>query len=268
MSGKRSPKATAQSTGTTPSRLRDPTTREAAAIQNAHEKSAMRPARVSMSVTTTGEGGVSISNPHSDSAGWTAHIEETFGTSSEAFSNQAFARMLSSVVDRKTPATDVQANAALAIMGAIAPANELEAIIGEQIIAAHSASLDFLCRARLNAGEYRDTAAIYANMATKVSRTMAAHIEALTRLRSGGRQRIEVVYVNGPAIIGDNAQTVFAGGGPGDGEQIVGQPHATEALAHIAAATGLPMRRQDPAGDALPGASREGPDAVPDARRK
>jgi hypothetical protein len=97
---------------------------------------------------------------------------------------------------------------------------------------------------------------------------MAAHIESLTKLRSGGRQRIEVVYVNGPAIIGDNAQTVFTGVPREGGESaIIVQPHATTALAHIAAATGLPMRREDPQGDAVLVASGEGAEALSDAWR-
>ena len=48
---------------------------------------------------------------------------------------------------------------------------------GEQIIASHIASMDFLARARANAVEYVASAAAYVGMATKVSRTMAAHIE-------------------------------------------------------------------------------------------
>jgi hypothetical protein len=267
MSGKRT-KAASEPKAAAPQKLRDPTEGELAAIRSARESLASRPARVSMSVTADDKGAVTISNPYCDASGWNAHIGETFGTSSDAFSNQSFARILSAVADRKKPITELEANAALALMGAIAPANELEAVIGEQIIAAHAASLDFLARARMNAGEYRESAVAYANLATRLSRTMATHIEALTKLRTGGRQRIEVVYVNGPAVIGDNAQTVITGGGPRVGGESIGQPHAPAALAHLAAATGLPLRRQDPEGAALPVACREGTEAVQDARRQ
>lgn len=252
-----------------PPTVRDPTEQELVAIREAARSLLKRPARASLTLKSDPTGGVLISNPHANANGWHAHMSDTFGTASEAFSNQSFVRVLTAAADRKKPATEMQANAALALMGAIAPENELEAAIGEQIIAVHLASLDFLNRARTNAGEYRDTAVAYASAATKLTRTMGAMVETLTKLRTGGRQRIEVVYVNGPAVIGDNTQTVITGGDAGGGgNSIVGQPHATAAIAHIAAATGLPMRRADTEGDALPVASCEGQEALPDARRQ
>jgi hypothetical protein len=252
-----------------PPKLRDPTLEEMQAIEVAKRSQAERPNRAAVNLKADAEGAMTISNPHVEHKGWSTHLTETFATSSEAFANQSFVRVLGAVSDRKTPVTELQANAALALMAGIAPANELEAAIGEQIIAAHMASLDFLQRARLNAGEYVSTAAAYAGMATKLSRTMAAHIESLTKLRSGGRQRIEVVYVNGPAIIGDNAQTVFTGVPREGGESaILVQPHGPAPLAHIAAAKGLPMRREDPKGDAVSVTGGEGAEALSDARRK
>lgn len=248
--------------------LRDPTEAEAAAILAASESQKRRPARATVSVVKQENQVLSISNSHSDHVGWGRHLAETFGTSSIDATNQSFARISTAVQTKQEPVTQTQANAALALMGAIAPSNELEAAIGEQIVAAHIASLDFLSRARLNAGEFVNTASAYANMSTKLSRTMAMHIEALTKLRTGGRQRIEVVYVNGPAVIGDNTQAVFSGGGAhGGGGSKPDQPHAIAYLAGLAAPCGAPMRREDPERVAVPIASSEGAEALSDARR-
>lgn len=268
MTGKTAKPNVASAPAVATANLRAPTPAEADAISQALDSRARRPLRVSMTVKAGDGGGLTVSNPHADGPGWNAHISETFGTSSDAFANQSFSRIASAVADRQKPITEMQANAALALMGAIAPANELEAAIGEQIITAHAASLDFLQRARLNAGEYRDTAVAYVNAATKLTRTMGGLVETLAKLRSGGRQRIEVVYVNGPAVFGDNAQTVIAGGGRGDNSGNVDQPHASGAIACLAAAAGLPVRSQDPKGHALPIASGEGPEAVQDAWRQ
>lgn len=209
-----------------------------------------------------------IRNPHTDGAGWHAHMTDSFGTSSEAFSNQSFVRIANAVADSQKPPTELQANAALALMGAIAPRDELEAAIAEQIIAAHMASLDFLHRARLNAGEYVETAAAYTSMATKVSRTMTAHVETLARLRSGGKQIHEVryVYVNGPAVIGDNAQAVFGGPEGGVRTENVDQPHGQPALAYIPGSPVPALRSEDPGRDALSRAGDPGAEALQEPR--
>jgi len=238
--------------------LREPTAREALAIAAAQARDAKRSTPASLTMVRADDGALSISNPHSDPQGWIAHVADTFGSRSDPFFHQSFKRICNVLADKGKVATEEQANGALAILSAIAPQNELETIIGEQIIACHMASLDFMSRARLNAGEYRDSANIYANMATKASRTMAAHIDALAKLRSGGKQVIQVVHVNGPAVVGDNAQTIISGGVPGDGDQNITRPDAPAALAHIAATVVPPMWGEDPERITVPRAGGEG----------
>jgi hypothetical protein len=262
-------KAKAKADDAAKPQIREPTAAEAEAIRRALESQATRPARPSVQLLESdGPSSVTIANPHSDRKGWIAHAIEAFGTSSDPFLHQSYARVMTAVADRQKPLTEEQANAALALMAAIAPRDELEAVIGEQIIAAHTASLDFLSRARLNAGEYRDTAVAYANAATKLSRTMLAAVDTLSKLRSGGRQRIEVVYVNGPAVIGDNAQTVIAGGPEGAGSGNIGQPHTLAALSGVAAPSDAALRSQDPPIENVPSARHQGEAAVQDARRQ
>lgn len=253
--------------------LREPTAGEAAAIAKARQRNAERPARPSLAVTTTGTAAITISNQHTDRKGWFDHLADVVGTNSEDFLNEVIQRLGGAVAtrvgdERHVTARQGELNAALALMGAIAPKDELEAALGEQIIAAHIASMDFMRRARANAGENRHTSEAYTNMATKVSRTMATHVETLTKLRTGGKQRIEVIYVNGPAVIGDHAQTVIGAEGQGEARRISAQPLGPDHFASLEAAPGVPMPGQDAARDALPITSNPGAEAVQDSRRK
>jgi hypothetical protein len=52
-------------------------------------------------------------------------------------------------------------------------------------------------------------------IATRANNSMSNVVEALTRLKTGGRQRIEVHYVQvaGNAVIGNGTKAVFADGG-------------------------------------------------------
>lgn len=237
-----------------PPELPDPTAGENKAIELAKASLAERPHRVRISHEMKPDRVLSISHPHSDGRGWGDHLTDTFGTASHTFCEQSLVRLATITKDQGTPmATEAQINGALAIMGAVAPRDELETLIGEQIIAAHMASLDFMARARANAGEYRDSAAAYTNMATKASRAMATHIEALSKLRSGGKQTHEVryVYVNGPAVFGDHNQTVFGGVGTHEG----GGPSGKPGQPHVAGAPSPlcpPVWSEDAGGWILP----------------
>ena len=250
-------------------RLREPTAAEAAAIEKAAAFVEGRPQRARAKVDkVSDDGSISVGQPHSDGPGWGRQITATFGTSSGAFADSVLGRLGNAAGDGLSSVTQTQYNAALALMGGIDPQNELEAAIGEQIIAAHIASLDFLRRARNNAGEYRDAAAAYANMASKVSRTMATHVETLSRLRSGGKQQVIVkhIYVRGDAYVGDNGQALFGnldGLNTGALEGKGGQALAFAGLDHVASP---PLRSQDPERISLPRGSGGGPEALPDAR--
>ena len=252
----------------TPPTFRQPTQAEREAIEAAKASIVGRPTRAEVKLHGVSGGTLSLGQAHADGTGWNAQLTDVFGTSSRAFSSQALARVATAVKDgRGSGPTEEQTNAALALMGAIAPRDELEAAIGEQIIATHLASLDLLARARLNAGEYVGSAAAYTTMATKVSRTMATHVEALAKLRSGGKQTHEVryVYVNGPAVFGDGTQAVFAGEGGGGFCGKAGQPHGRGAVPRLAPDAGLQVRGEESARLALsgPGDARQEAMRVP-----
>jgi len=252
----------------TPKPKREPTEGERQAIAAATAAQASRPARASVDVEKVEGLRLTLSYPHSDIAGGAALIHETLGTASPRFADAALANLINAVEPRAGDAAADKITAGLALMGAVAPENELETAIGLQIVATHYAALDMTRRARMNAGEYVNSAAAYTNMATKLSRTMAAHVEALGKLRAGGKQTHEVryVYVNGPAAFGPGARAAAAYGGGGYAIENGGQSHAAPQLAHYPAEPGPEVWRSDPEGLALSGSSGGGAEALPDAR--
>lgn len=109
---------------------------------------------------------------------------------------------------------------ALAIVRATEPKNELEGAMAVQIAATHVLAMKMLARAnQADNAPMRDS---YVNQATKLQRTMTALVEGLGKLRTGGKQSVEVryVYVNGNAVLGD-----VHTGGPGGFGGNPGQPH-------------------------------------------
>ena len=88
------------------------------------------------------------SNPNSDALGWSAHINDTFGTTLHASCEQSLMRIAGVLQERNTTANQVQVDAALALFGAIGPRNELETVIGEQIFASHVLSMDVMHQAK------------------------------------------------------------------------------------------------------------------------
>ncbi len=251
-----------------PKPRRDPTEAERLAIEAAKEAQAARPARAKITVASVKDRCVSLELPHSDGAGATAFLRETFGTRSEGFTDQSLHQLANAMIAGEDITTR-HYEAGLALMGAIAPADELEAAIGLQIVATHTASLDLMQRARLNAGKHVDAAAAYTNMATKLSRTMAAHVETLAKLRSGGKQTHEIryVYVNGPAAFGPGAKVAAAYGGGGGQLGNPEQSHTAPQLAHFGGELCPPVWSENAEGDALSVPGGRGPEALPDARR-
>ena len=244
--------------------LPDPTPAELVAIADAKERQAKRPARAAVRYEPSGSPGVVELSPSHGSPGWNHQMRETFGTSSNAFVDGSASRIATAMQRHDEPNPASKQNGALAILGAIAPQNELEAIIGEQIIAAHMLSMRLYGLA--NRAEIIPQMEAYANMATKVSRTMATQVETLTKLRSGGKQQVIVkhVYVAGDALIGDHGQAVFGGVDRGGGGEILDQPHEPS----VPAIPGPEVWGQDPRGLALSVTRHAPQEAVRPARRK
>lgn len=237
---------------------REPTAREQAAIEAAKAKRAERRARVSVArnaESTNTE--VRIESPHADEDGFFEHLADTFGTTSNTYASRALARIANA--QGAQPGNQLaDMNGALALMCGIAPTNELEAALGEQIIAAHYFAMDMMARARR--ADVLTTFEAYANVASKAQRTTAALVDTLSKLRTGGKQQVEVRYVY---VDARGSQNVISAGGPGGKTGNVGQCHTTG----LPDAVGAALRCPDALGLPMPLTGREEPAPLPDARR-
>lgn len=126
------------------------------------------------------------------------------GSSSEAFQAYALTHLLNILLVGKDGKGDItlDTNAALAMLSAIGPTNEMEAMLAAQMVATHH-----LAMRQLNKHAYTNQLRqheAHGNLANKFLRTFTTQMEALSRLRRGGKQIIEHVH------IGDGGQAVFA----------------------------------------------------------
>ena len=231
--------------------LREPTAAEVKAGTAAVASQAARAARPSVDLKISGGVG-GLSNPYSDGKGWWAMVQEAFATTSTEFANDSIAKLTTVLQRCEGSSLGPALNAALALIGGIGPEDEAQAAIAVQIAVAHAASVHMTSRALANASAgHVEAGASFAGMATKFSRTMVAHVEALTKLRGGGRQIIEHRYINvtaETAVVGDHAQTIV-GGRPQVEHGNENRSHAK--LDHVCASF-APMPCPEPGRDALP----------------
>jgi hypothetical protein len=140
-----------------------------------------------------------------------AALSDIMGSESPDFQNYIIEHTLRALALIKQGG-DITAglNTGLAIINAVAPTNELEAVLAAQMVGAnHFAMLSWA-----RATNQTDMAVVQAHaaMANKASRTFAMQMEALAKMRRGGEQVVRHVHVNegGQAVI---AGTVHTGRG-------------------------------------------------------
>lgn len=226
---------------------RVPSDREKQAIAKAEASMIARPARAEVTVTCKEEGVTHMEATHSDADGAAAMINDVFGTTSADFACRALAHIASTNNARQDGATTEATNSGLALMGAIAPRDELEAALAVQMVATHELAMLMLTRSR-NAG-YVEQVREYGNLATKLSRTFTGQMKQLAEWRRGGEQVVRHVHVyeGGQAMV---AETIHIGG---QNANPAHPPHALGAamLGHDAAGYGVPIAR-DPGQEAMP----------------
>jgi len=112
-------------------------------------------------------------------------------------------------------------------------------------------------RAFNNVGHYPETVERYMRLALKAQSQCKATIEALDKMAREGTQTIKHVHVDnrgGQAVITDTVQTG-------------GQNEKSDEQSHAKRAEGSKVLGHDPQGNGVPIASREGQEAMQDARR-
>ena len=97
-------------------------------------------------------------------------------------------------------------NAALAMIAAAAPKDEIEGALAVQMACTHAAAMAVLAKLDAAFGTERRVAA-FGSAAARLMKTFAMQVEVFRRLRHGGQQyvRVEHVHVNdgGQAVIGN-----------------------------------------------------------------
>jgi hypothetical protein len=126
-----------------------------------------------------------------------------FGTTSAHFHDYAEKHLLNILLagSANNESATGEMNALLAMLAGIDPQNEMEAMLAAQMVATHHCAMRTMVRH--NNAEVVERWETYGHMATKFARTFTMQLEALARLRRGGKQIVEHVHVypGGQAVI-------------------------------------------------------------------
>ena len=249
---------------------RNPTHREAAAIAKATAYCRSRTEAPTYQIKGVEGRTMSVECPHHEVGGFTAQQNATFGTASTDFASQTAAEGFNIVRPRGQPlSTQDQMNAAAAAVAGIEPQNEAEAMHAVLMVGTHSVAMDMLSRAKQASNP--DQLERFGTLATKLLRTYTTQLEALAKIRRGGAQKVIVehvhVYAGGQAIVG--SITGGQGGAPRGQIENGHQSHAPALTgpAALAVQADPSMLRHDAGRAPMHVASREGEEAVPNARR-
>ncbi|NIJ32794.1 hypothetical protein [Sphingomonas oligoaromativorans] len=149
-----------------------------------------------------------VLSQHEDETGWAMASAAAFGTTSGAFVDGSMGDLASVVKGRKDQPTEVEFNAALALVDGAEPANEVEAALLIQMASTHSLTMRCMAMAAASPGVAIDGG--MGNLSVKLLRTFTAQIEALTKLRRGGEQVVRHIHVDnrgGQAVIAETVHT-------------------------------------------------------------
>jgi hypothetical protein len=124
---------------------------------------------------------------------WWEALKVALGTCSNAFVYASLCQLQAAARLPDGPVSETAMNAALALIEAVAPKNEIEGTLAVQMAATHSASMAVLSRIGSAHSGYRLITA-YSNAASKLLRAYTAQVDALRRLRGGGAQHIRVEH--------------------------------------------------------------------------
>lgn len=136
--------------------------------------------------------------------------------------NEALEPLLMVQVNRTTPKgwpAEQQMDLACAMQTMVQPRDDIEALLGAQMVAVHNLAMDFMARAN-HPGQPSEAVAASIGSANKLLRTYMLQMEALNRHRGKGQQKVTVEHVTvnqgGQAVIGNVEQP---GGGGGHGKK-------------------------------------------------
>ena len=144
--------------------------------------------------------------PDGDGKNWWRRLNKALGTTSSDFVNASLFQIQSASRSPWGGISELSMNAALAMIEAAAPKDEIEAALAVQMAACHVAAMAVLAKMDVAFATERRIAA-FGSAAARLMRAYATQVEVLRRLRNGGHQyvRVEHVQINdgGQAVIGN-----------------------------------------------------------------
>jgi hypothetical protein len=144
--------------------------------------------------------------PDEEDKDWEARLNKALGTVSPDFVKTSLLQVQHAARSPYGTISETAINAALAMIEAAAPRNELEGALAVQMACTHTAAMSVLARMDSGFGTERRITA-FGSTAARFMRAYAMQLEVLRRLRGGGQQfvRVEHVHINagGQAIIGN-----------------------------------------------------------------
>lgn len=169
---------------------------------------ARRPRRSSpVSVKLKGIQGniASIGAPGTNEEAWRNQLKTAFGTSSDAFVEVSLRQLQAAARLPGDGISELAINAAIAMIVAVKPANEIEAALAVQAATVHMVAMAVMARiGGAHGGPHRLPG--LASATAKLIRAYSTTVETLRRQRSGGDQNIRVEHVHvhdgGQAIVG------------------------------------------------------------------
>ncbi len=144
--------------------------------------------------------------PDGEGRNWWLRLNKALGTTSSDFVNASLFQIQSACRSPWGGISEVAVNAALAMIEAAAPRDEIEGALAVQMACTHTAAMAVLAKLDVAFATEKRVAA-FGSAAARLMRAYATQLEVLRRLRTGGQQfvRAEHVHVNdgGQAVIGN-----------------------------------------------------------------
>lgn len=193
----------------------EPTERERAALDSFRDRGQVRPKRIGIKVVEASKGAVSLSPDHPDLGVGSALLVNSIGSGSLAFTH-SLVEGLAQATTSKGELQERPLNDALAVVQALQPQDEAEAMLAAQMAMVHQAVMH--SARRLQHCDTLQQLEAHDRCLNRLSRTYAAQMDALKRYRSGGQQRMTVEHVHvhegGQAIVGTVNHGPGGGGAP------------------------------------------------------
>jgi hypothetical protein len=144
--------------------------------------------------------------PDGENQVWWTRLKRALGTASSDFVNASLFQLQAAARLPGSGICEMALNAALAMIEAAAPKDEIEGALAVQMACTHTAAMAVLARLGGGGGSEQRVAAL-GSAAARLLRAYSTQVEVLRRLRHGGNQymRVEHIHVHdgGQAVIGN-----------------------------------------------------------------